>query len=506
MPLISTRGGAAVTASQAILAGIAPGGGLYVPGAYSPIGWPALQQMSAEPYARRAARVLRAFLDDYTPAQIEGAAQAAYARFAVPEVAPVRPLGGLGGPYGGVHVLELFHGPTLAFKDMALQLLPRLTRLAMAKCGEARELFVLVATSGDTGKAALEGFAGAPGTRCAVFYPSEGVSEAQRLQMVTQTGANTHVIAVRGNFDDAQTGVKRIFADPAFAADMDARGRMLSSANSINFGRLAPQVAYYFSAYADLLAAGAVAPGQRVHFAVPTGNFGNILAAEYARRMGLPVGKLLCASNSNNVLADFVRTGVYDPRRPFYQTISPSMDILISSNLERLLFELCGRDEGTVARWMQALKEGRPYDIGPERLRALHEGFAADWADDQATRDTIRQVWRDARYLMDPHTAVAARALMRYRERTGDGTPAVIVATASPYKFGREVARALLGDAAIGGLDDFACCRLLAGSCEQEVPPAIAELPCLPVRHNAIIDASGMAEALREIVEAAGTP
>jgi len=262
-----------------------------------------------------------------------------------------------------------------------LQLLPYLARLAMDKCGEERELFVLVATSGDTGKAALEGFADVPGTRCAVFYPSEGVSEAQRLQMVTQTGANTHVMAVRGNFDDAQAGVKRIFADPDFAAGMDARGRMLSSANSINFGRLAPQVAYYFSAYADLLATGAVTPGQKVHFAVPTGNFGNILAAEYARRMGLPVGKLLCASNSNNVLADFVRTGVYDARRPFYQTMSPSMDILISSNLERLLFELCGRDGRTVAGWMRALGEGRPYDIGADRLRALREVFTADWVD-----------------------------------------------------------------------------------------------------------------------------
>jgi len=496
MSLISTRGGATVTAAQAILAGIAPGGGLYVPRAYSPVTQLALQQMSAQPYARRAARVLEALLDDYAPAEIQGAVEAAYARFDVPEVAPVRPLNGLG---GGVHVLELFHGPTLAFKDMALQLLPHLTRLAMDKLGEKRELFVLVATSGDTGKAALEGFADVPGTRCAVFYPSEGVSEAQRLQMVTQTGANTHVIAVRGNFDDAQTGVKRIFADSDFAVDMNARGYMLSSANSINFGRLAPQAAYYFSAYADLLASGAIGPGQRVHFVVPTGNFGNILAAEYARRMGLPVGKLLCASNSNNVLTDFMHSGVYDARRPFHQTISPSMDILVSSNLERLLFELCDRDEQLVARWMQALKEGRPYDIGAGRLRALREVFAADWVDDEVTRDTIRQIWRDARYLMDPHTAVAARALMNHRERTGDPTPAVIVATASPFKFGREVARALLGDAVAREPDDFACCDLLAGHCGVEVPPRIAELPSLPVRHDTCIDASGMAEALSSL-------
>jgi len=491
MPLIPTRGGAAVAASQAILAGIAPGGGLYVPGAFSSIDRITLRQMGSEPYAWRAATVLRTFLDDYTSPEIASAAEAAYGRFDVPQVAPVRSLG------DATHVLELFHGPTLAFKDMALQLLPRLTRLAMDKCGEERELFVLAATSGDTGKAALEGFADVPGTRCAVFYPSEGVSQAQRLQMVTQAGDNTHVIAVRGNFDDAQTGVKRIFADPLFAAEMDGRGRVLSSANSINFGRLAPQVAYYFSAYADLLASGAITPGQRIHFAVPTGNFGNILAAEYARRMGLPVGKLLCASNSNNVLADFMRTGVYDARRPFFQTISPSMDILVSSNLERLLFELCGRDEGWVARWMQAQKEGQPYDIGPERLRVLQEGFAAEWVDDQTTRDTIQRVWRDTRYLLDPHTAVAARALMHYRERTGDWTPAVIVSTASPFKFGREVARALLGEVAIQGMDDFACCDLLADTCNLAVPPAIAQLPSLPVRHDAIIDASAMAEALR---------
>ncbi|MCL2810685.1 MAG: threonine synthase [Clostridia bacterium] len=494
MPLISTRGGPAVTASQAILAGIATGGGLYVPSAFCPIDSNELRQMADWPYARRGARILQTFLDDYAPEEIGSAVEAAYGRFDVPEVAPVRKLDD-----DGTYVLELFHGPTLAFKDMALQLLPRLARLAMDKCGEERELFVLVATSGDTGKAALEGFADVPGTRCAVFYPSQGVSEAQRLQMVTQAGANTHVIAVRGNFDDAQTGVKRIFGDPVFVAGMDARGRALSSANSINFGRLAPQVAYYFSAYADLLATGSITPGQRVHFAVPTGNFGNILAAEYARRMGLPVGKLLCASNSNNVLADFIHTGVYDARRPFYQTISPSMDILVSSNLERLLFELCDRDEGRVVRWMLALKEGRPYDIGPERLGAMREVFAADWIDDQTTCDTIQRVWRDARYLMDPHTAVAARALMNYRERTGDRTPAVVVSTASPFKFGREVARALLGETLIQGMDDFACCDLLASSCNLAVPPSIAELPSLPVRHNTTIDAPGMAEALRNI-------
>jgi threonine synthase len=453
--------------------------------------------MSAQPYAQRAARVLETFLDDYGAEEIRETVEAGYARFDTPQVAPVRAL------HDDVFVLELFHGPTLAFKDMALQLLPLLTRAAMDKRGERRELLVLVATSGDTGKAALEGFADVAGTRCAVFFPAEGVSAAQRLQMVTQTGANTHAIAVRGNFDDAQNGVKRIFNDPGFVARMSAQGRTLSSANSINFGRLAPQVAYYFSAYADLLAAGAISLGQPVHFAVPTGNFGNILAAEYARRMGLPIGKLLCASNSNNVLTDFLETGVYDARRPLHPTISPSMDILISSNLERLLYELCDRDDALVTAWMAALKAGQPYDIGKRRLGLLRDVFFGDWSDDAATRETIRRVWQRCRYLMDPHTAVAARAMMRYRERTGDRTPVVIVSTASPFKFGRDVAQALLGDTVIRGLDDFDCCRLVADACNLEVPPSIEGLPSLPVLHDTLIDAGDMAETLERLVSEA---
>ena len=490
MSLISTRGGNALTASQAILRGLADNGGLYAPGAFPVFSLREIAQMAQVPYAQRAAQVLAAFLDDYNAQEIAEATRAAYARFDVPEVAPVRAIA------PATHVLELFHGPTLAFKDMALQLLPHLTRLAMDKCGEKRELFVLVATSGDTGKAALEGYSGVPGTRCAVFYPVEGVSQAQRLQMVTQTGENTQVFAVQGNFDDAQTGVKRLFADEAFVCRMHAQGRVLSSANSINFGRLAPQVAYYFSAYADLVKAGAVDLGQKVHFVVPTGNFGNILAAEYARRMGLPVDRLLCASNSNHVLADFMARGVYDARRPFYQTMSPSMDILISSNLERLLFELSGREPATVTAWMRALQAGQPYDIGPERLRALQEVFLGAWADEAQTRAAIADAWQQQRYLMDPHTAVAAHALRAYRERTDDPTPAVIVSTASPFKFGRDVARALLGADALQGMDDFACCALLADTCGTRVPPQIAELPGKPVLHTRVLAVDEMQSAL----------
>ncbi len=496
MSLLSTRGGDAVTASQAILQGLAASGGLYVPCALPMFSAEDIARLSSLSYGARAARVLGALLDDYADRELTQAIDDAYARFDTPAVAPMRTLD------RDTHVLELFHGPTLAFKDMALQLLPHLTRLAMAKQGENRELFVLVATSGDTGKAALEGFADVPGTRCAVFYPSEGVSPAQRLQMVTQTGANAHVLAVRGNFDDAQTAVKRLFDDPAFVGGMADRGRVLSSANRINLGRLAPQVAYYFSAYADLLRSGDIAPGQKVHFVVPTGNFGNILAAEYARRMGLPVGRLLCASNRNHVLADFMDSGVYDVRRPFHQTMSPSMDILISSNLERLLYELCGRDDTTVRGWMQSLKEGNPYDIGAERLGTLREVFWGTWTGEDATQAAILHTWQRYRYLIDPHTAVAAHALATYRRQTGDGTPAVIVSTASPFKFGRDVGKALLGEVALGQADDFACCDLLCDACGLTLPPQIAELPTLPIRHDTTVDAADMGTVLEQIIAA----
>ncbi len=493
MALISTRGGDRLSASQAILRGLARDGGLFVPDRFPHFSLADIEGMARMGYQARALRVLGALLDDYHQVELADAVHQAYRRFDDARVAPLVPLG------DGAHVLELFHGPTLAFKDVALQLLPHLTRLAMDKHDESRELFVLVATSGDTGKAALEGFADVPGTRCAVFFPEVGVSMAQRLQMTTQTGDNTHVFAVRGNFDDAQNGVKRIFADPDFVRRMDDRGRVLSSANSINFGRLAPQVAYYFSAYADLVHTKAILPGQKVHFAVPTGNFGNILAAEYARRMGLPIGKLLCASNRNNVLADFLSTGVYDARRPFHQTISPSMDILISSNLERLLFELSGRDETQVSQWMETLKNGQPYDIGQDRLRQMRETFLGAWVSDEDTRESIQRIWNRFRYLMDPHTAVAARALWKYREETGDDTPAVVVSTASPFKFCRDVARALLGDVVLQEPDDFACGRLLCDATGLEMPPQIAQLPTFPIRHKTIIDPKDMAQTLETL-------
>ena len=346
MSMLSTRGAAAVSESMAILRGLAPDGGLYVPKDFPHFSMEEIAALGALDYQARALAILQKFLPDFTADELKNAIAGAYGTgFDDADIAPVRPVG------DWAHALELWHGPTLAFKDMALQLLPHLLTLSAKKNGETREIFILVATSGDTGKAALEGFLDVPGTRCCVFYPREGVSQAQRLQMVTTGGANTHVIAVNGNFDDAQTGVKRIFADRAFAETMAAQGRVLSSANSINFGRLVPQVVYYFSAYADLLKAGAIKPGDEVNFCVPTGNFGDILAADYAGKAGLPVGRLICASNENNVLTDFINTGVYDvENRPFYKTITPSMDILVSSNLERLLFDLSGCDGARAGR------------------------------------------------------------------------------------------------------------------------------------------------------------
>lgn len=492
MSFFSTRGGACVTASQAILTGIAPDGGLYVPAMFPPVTMKKLSDLTEMDYRQRASAILRLFLEDYTLPEIDDAVSAAYAadRFDVPAVAPLCALD------DNTSVLELFHGPTLAFKDMALQLLPHLITLAARKNGETREISILAATSGDTGKAALEGFRDVPGTSCTVFYPMDGVSHVQKLQMTTTGGSNTHVIAVEGNFDDAQTGVKALFASPDTAREMDARGRVLSSANSINFGRLVPQIVYYFSAYADLLAQGRIAAGDPVNFAVPTGNFGNILAAFYARSMGLPVGKLLCASNRNHVLTDFFTTGTYDARRQFFKTNAPSMDILISSNLERLLYEAADRDGGLISLWMKQLRETGTYSVGEQRLDWLRGLFAAGYADDMQTDVEIRTVFEQERYLLDPHTAVASRALRDYRDRTQDETYTVLVATASPYKFSGDVLYALGGREAIAGLDPFQCAEELSRRTGVPVPEAIRALRDLPERHSTRCEKEAMAQAL----------
>ena len=497
MQMLSTRGAAAVTPSMAILRGLAPDGGLYVPAEF-PIFTPEeIQALAPMGYQQRAAFVLARFLPDFTEQELQTAIAGAYGEgFDCEAVAPMVRVG------SRAHALELWHGPTLAFKDMALQLLPYLLTMSGKKHGEEREVFILVATSGDTGKAALEGFKDVPGTRCCVFYPKDGVSQAQRLQMVTTGGANTHVIAIEGNFDDAQTGVKKIFSDAEFAAEMDRQSRVLSSANSINFGRLVPQVVYYFSAYADLLAQGAIAMGDKVNFCVPTGNFGDILAADYAAKAGLPVGRLICASNENNVLTDFIETGRYDiSGRSFFKTISPSMDILISSNLERLLFDLSGCDGEKIAALMAQLKETGAYSIDADMLEKLQARYAAGYVDEEGIRAEIARTWKEEGYLMDTHTAVASAVLRAYEEKTGDKTPGVIVSTASPYKFGASVLEAIAGKEATQGKDDFACCALLSRLTDTKVPAQIADLPSMPVRHTAVCARKSMAQAVIDAVK-----
>ena len=492
MSFFSTRGGSCVTASQAILRGLAQDGGLYVPAMFPSVSLQQIAELSQMPYSRRAQEILKLYLEDFSSSEISQAVSAAYGedRFDDPAIAPLKPLD------ESTWVLELFHGPTLAFKDMALQLLPHLTVASARKNGEKREVSILVATSGDTGKAALEGFRDVPGTSCTVFYPQDGVSDVQRLQMVTTGGSNTHVIAVKGNFDDAQTGVKELFGSEAFAADMDRRGKVLSSANSINFGRLVPQVVYYFSAYADLVARGAVVCGDPVNFCVPTGNFGNILAAYYAHQMGLPVGKLICASNRNNVLTDFFTSGTYSTHRIFFKTMSPSMDILVSSNLERLLFEAADRDGALVKAWMKTLKECGSYSVGDQRREWLESLFWAGCADDHATLEEISLRFRQDHYLMDTHTAVASSVLRQYRLAAGDHTPCVVVSTASPYKFSRDVLTGIAGPERSASLDAFSCSEELEQLSGVPMPAQVRGLRNLPVRHRAECEVGEMGEAV----------
>ena len=477
MDYFSTRGAKErVSSAAAILKGLASDGGLFVPDSFPQMTLSEIEALVPLSYEERAVRILRLFLTDYTEEELRGCVERAYGRtFDDVRRAPVRAVGDL-------EVLELWHGPTSAFKDMALQLLPQLMSTARIKEGERDTILILVATSGDTGKAALEGFADAEGIRIMVFYPDGGVSPVQRLQMVTQAGENVAVVAVRGNFDDAQRGVKEIFGDAAMVQELAALHTKLSSANSINWGRLVPQIVYYFSAYADLLAEKKIAAGDAVNFTVPTGNFGNILAGYYAKCMGLPVGKLVCASNANNVLTDFLQTGIYDRKRDFYQTMSPSMDILISSNLERLLYHLT-EDTAEVAAWMKQLTEVGKYDAS-RLLPALKENFWAAFADDAATEQEIRAVYERTHYTLDTHTAVAYRAAEAYRRETGDTRPMIVLSTASPYKFGASVLHALGEDTA--GMDEFSQMERLHARSGMAVPPRLAALRTASVLYKGI--------------------
>ncbi|MDR0884434.1 MAG: threonine synthase [Oscillospiraceae bacterium] len=488
----STRDAAVrVSSAQAIARGLSPEGGLYLPAEIPTLSLAEIGQLADLPYVARAQKILAPYLTDFSADELRECVQGAYgAQFARSEIAPLARLDDT------TYLSELFHGPTCAFKDMALQLLPWLLAKSAQKSG-AGELVILVATSGDTGKAALEGFRDVPGTHVLVFYPQEGVSPMQRLQMVTQAGNNVGVCAVEGNFDDAQTGVKEIFTDPAVCAKLREKSLAFSSANSINWGRLVPQIVYYFSAYVDLVKNGTVRLGDQVHFVVPTGNFGNILAAYFAREMGLPVGKLLCASNRNRVLTDFIRTGTYTARRDFYTTISPSMDILISSNLERLLFLLADRDAGQTAAWMRSLKETGSYTVPDSVLAKLQSLFWADSADEEATKSTIGDTWKNAHYLCDPHTAVGVHALAQYRRETGDQTPAVIAATASPFKFVSPVLSAI-GQTPQG--DEFAQATQLAAFSGVPCPPQLLALQGKAVRFPNVVAKDRLQDAVLDFL------
>ncbi|UOO36910.1 threonine synthase [Oscillospiraceae bacterium CM] len=446
----STRDqGISVSAARAIAQGLSRDGGLFVPTALPNLTAETLERLIHMTYIDRAIVLMGLFLDDFSPEELRAFAEKAYgpAAFDSPAVAPVVPLD------AQTVFLELWHGPTCAFKDMALQMLPHLLTASLDKTGETKDVCILVATSGDTGKAALEGFRDVPRTKIMVFYPEDGVSDVQKLQMTTQEGQNVGVCAVRGNFDDAQAGVKSIFSDEHMRRALDSAGYFLSSANSINWGRLLPQIVYYVSAWCDMIQSGALQKGEALNFCVPTGNFGNILAGFYAKKMGLPIGRLICASNCNDVLTEFITTGVYNKNRPFYTTISPSMDILVSSNLERLLFELSGGDDALVAGYMKALADAGVYSVSDDIKAGIAKDFTSGWSSDDETKKTIAETFKEYRYLIDTHTAVAYSVLKNYRAQTGDTTKTVVVSTASPYKFCDSVLDALGDDSGAKNLD-----------------------------------------------------
>ncbi|MBR3554137.1 MAG: threonine synthase [Clostridia bacterium] len=459
-----------VSSAQAIAQGISKDGGLFVPESIPAITPDFIASLLPLSYIERAKKILALYLTDFTPEEIDACVNGAYqaGKFSSDKVAPLQKIA------DGAYILELWRGPTCAFKDMALQLLPYLLTTAAKKTVADKTIVILVATSGDTGKAALEGFRDVPGTKIMVFYPNDGVSPMQKLQMTTQEGGNVCVCAINGNFDDAQNGVKKIFTDPAVAAKLDENGMMFSSANSINWGRLVPQIVYYISAYCDMITAGEVKNGEEINIVVPTGNFGNILAAYYAKAMGVPVKTLVCASNANNVLTDFLTTGVYDRNRAFYTTTSPSMDILISSNLERLLFHLAGDDDKRVAAWMRSLSATGTYTVEKDIREQLLALFAAGCCDDEATKETIQKTYA-AGYLCDTHTAVAVNVFEAYRERSGDRTPTVIASTANPYKFSAAVLRAVLGSVPADA-DEFDQVELLIETTGEPCPKQLATL------------------------------
>ena len=494
MKYISTRGAHAdgVSAAYAIKSGLASDGGLFMPCDIPKIDLEFIKELSALPYSERAARLLSLFLADYSIDELREDANRAYSadKFS-PSPAPITELS------GGKYMLELWHGPTCAFKDMALQIMPRLFVRALEKCGEERTALILVATSGDTGKAALEGYKNVDRTKIQVFYPINGVSDVQKKQMQTQDGANVSVAGISGNFDDAQNGVKAIFSDKTIAASLDNAGTFLSSANSINWGRLVPQIVYYISAYCDMYKSGAITLGQAIDVCVPTGNFGNIFACYIAKNMGLPVGKLVCASNKNNVLTDFIESGVYDRNREFYTTMSPSMDILISSNLERLIYLLFGSER--CSKLMTKLKETGRYSLNAEELTTLQESFVGYFTDEDECRETVKRIYENENRLIDTHTAIAVSAAERYMKDYKAKSKMLVVSTASAYKFAGDVLLSLTGSKPKCDLDAPVMLRDFTGT---EIPKPLEEVLSKAPIHTRIYgkDKAAMTEAVMDFL------
>lgn len=460
-----------VESANAIAHGISEEGGLFIPVEIPKISKDDINELVGMDYIGRAKKILSLYLTDFSEDEIDYCVNGAYAKgkFSDEKIAPLHTLS------DKAEILELWKGPTCAFKDMALQLLPYLLTVAAKKSAPDKKIVILVATSGDTGKAALEGFKDVPGTKILVFYPEDGVSPMQKLQMITQEGENVAVCAIEGNFDDAQNGVKAIFTDKEVAKKLDGMGMMFSSANSINWGRLVPQIVYYVSAYCDMLSKGKIKMGDEINVVVPTGNFGNILAAYYAKEMGVPIKKLICASNSNDVLTEFLKTGVYNRVRDFYTTISPSMDILISSNLERLLFLLSSMDDVKVNAWMKELKESGKYRVGDEVLSKIKAVFEAGCCNDEKTKATIAEVFEEKKYLCDTHTAVAVAVYEDYIAQSGDSTPTVIASTANPFKFSASVLDAVR-PGMTEGMNEFDMVLGLHVETGADCPPQLANL------------------------------
>lgn len=476
-----------VTAAQAITQGLSEEGGLFVPESFPEIEMADIECLAEKPYTERAIEILSLFLTDFSDEQLVSCVESAYTaeKFGSDSIIRVEEL------CENVNMLELWHGPTCAFKDMALQLLPHLLTTSARIVGIDKEIVILVATSGDTGKAALAGFQNVPGAKIAVFYPEDGVSPMQKRQMTTQEGENVWVCAIKGNFDDAQNAVKRIFTDKALHEKMAANGKMFSSANSINWGRLVPQVVYYIASYAQMIADETIKPGDAVNVCVPTGNFGNILAAYYAKKMGLPINKLICASNRNKVLTDFIRTGTYDKNRDFYATISPSMDILISSNLERLLFDLYGEDDAAIRALYDSLEKTGKFTVSGAVKEKLQSLFWGDFCDDDTTKATIRAAFEEDSYLCDTHTAVAVHAALHYRKETGDNTRLVVASTANPYKFAASVLGAVYDELPEDEYEQIDTLERLSG---LRVPKSLAELKDKPVRFTRSIEREAIEE------------